>query len=158
MCISGENQLSPSLIGISPLSTTSSQSFQPSGKSVLHGRLTCRFSLAMIDHYGFGFRPMTNLVALFRPAFATASPHGLTSPLSTNSAGSFFKGTLSPRQARLQRIGRQTVSGIYFTPPGVLFTFPSRYLSAIGHQGIFRLTGGPARFIIGISRAPCYLG
>ena len=29
---------------------------------------------------------------------------------------------------------------VYFTPlTGVLFTFPSRYLFTIGHQGIFRL-------------------
>ena len=30
---------------------------------------------------------------------------------------------------------------LFHSPPGVLFTFPSRYLSAIGHQRIFRLTG-----------------
>ena len=29
---------------------------------------------------------------------------------------------------------------LFHSPPGVLFTFPSRYLSAIGHQGVFRLT------------------
>ena len=30
---------------------------------------------------------------------------------------------------------------LFHSPPGVLFTFPSRYLSAIGHQGVFRLNG-----------------
>ena len=31
---------------------------------------------------------------------------------------------------------------VYFTPLiGVLFTFPSRYLFTIGHQGVFRLGG-----------------
>ena len=30
---------------------------------------------------------------------------------------------------------------LFHSPPGVLFTFPSRYLSAIGHQGVFRLSG-----------------
>ena len=31
---------------------------------------------------------------------------------------------------------------VYFTPlVGVLFTFPSRYLFTIGHQGVFRLGG-----------------
>ncbi len=29
---------------------------------------------------------------------------------------------------------------LFHSPPGVLFTFPSRYLSAIGHQGVFRLS------------------
>jgi hypothetical protein len=28
---------------------------------------------------------------------------------------------------------------LFHSPPGVLFTFPSRYYFAIGHQGIFRL-------------------
>src|ERR1700747_3773189 len=33
------------------------------------------------------------------------------------------------------------ISGIYFTPlAAVLFTFPSRYLSTIGRQLVFRLT------------------
>jgi hypothetical protein len=36
---------------------------------------------------------------------------------------------------------RHTVSGTISRPlTGVLFTFPSRYSSAIGHQGVFRLT------------------
>src|SRR5438034_1457953 len=29
---------------------------------------------------------------------------------------------------------------LFHSPSGVLFTFPSRYSSAIGHQGVFRLT------------------
>ena len=28
---------------------------------------------------------------------------------------------------------------LFHSPPGVLFTFPSRYFSAIGHQGVFSL-------------------
>ena len=30
---------------------------------------------------------------------------------------------------------------LFHSPPGVLFTFPSQYFFAIGHQGIFRLGG-----------------
>ena len=30
---------------------------------------------------------------------------------------------------------------LFHSPPGVLFTFPSRYYFSIGHQGIFRLGG-----------------
>ena len=57
-------------------------------------------------------------------------------------AGSFFKGTLSPRsKSRLQRIVGTWFQVLFHSPPGVLFTFPSRYLSAIGHQGVFRLNG-----------------
>ena len=30
---------------------------------------------------------------------------------------------------------------LFHSPPGVLFTFPSRYYSTIGHQVVFSLTG-----------------
>ena len=55
-------------------------------------------------------------------------------------AGSFFK-----RHA-VTLLGLRRIVGTWFqvlfhSPPGVLFTFPSRYLSAIGHRGVFRLNG-----------------
>ena len=31
--------------------------------------------------------------------------------------------------------------GLFHSPPGVLFTFPSQYCSTIGHQVVFRLGG-----------------
>jgi hypothetical protein len=41
----------------------------------------------------------------------------------------------------LQRIVGTRFQVLFHSPPGVLFTFPSRYWSAIGHQGVFRLSG-----------------
>ena len=41
----------------------------------------------------------------------------------------------------LRRIVGTRFQVLFHSPPGVLFTFPSRYLSAIGHQGVFRLNG-----------------
>jgi hypothetical protein len=41
---------------------------------------------------------------------------------------------------RLRRIVGARFQVLFHSPPGVLFTFPSRYSSAIGHQGVFRLT------------------
>ena len=35
---------------------------------------------------------------------------------------------------------------LFHSPPGVLFTFPSRYCSTIGHQVVFSLTGVHTRF------------
>ena len=93
-----------------------------------------------VDHSASGLDPAT-MIALFGLAFATASPHGLTSPLSTNSQAHSSKGTLSPLLGRLQRFVSRRFQVLFHSPPGVLFTFPSRYLSAIGHQGIFRLSG-----------------
>ena len=40
----------------------------------------------------------------------------------------------------LQRFVSKRFQVLFHSPPGVLFTFPSRYLSAIGHLGVFRLT------------------
>src|SRR5689334_19744127 len=41
---------------------------------------------------------------------------------------------------RLRRIVSARFQVLFHSPPGVLFTFPSRYSSAIGHQEVFRLT------------------
>ena len=61
-------------------------------------------------------------------------------------AGSFFKRhavTPHPHKegTKLRRIVGTRFQVLFHSPPGVLFTFPSRYLSAIGHQGVFRLNG-----------------
>ena len=135
----GENQLSPSLIGLSPLPTAHPLSFQP--KWVRSStRSYPRFNLAMGRSLGFGSRARDSN-ALFGLAFATASPHGLTSPRTTNSQAHSSKGTPSPQLGRLRRIVSRRFQVLFHSPPGVLFTFPSRYLSAIGHQGVFRLSG-----------------
>src|SRR5688500_5598138 len=42
--------------------------------------------------------------------------------------------------ARLRRIVGERFQVLFHSPPGVLFTIPSRYLSAIGHQEVFSLT------------------
>src|SRR5674476_616523 len=134
----GENQLSRSLIGLSPLPTAHPLSFQP--KWVRSStRSYPRFNLAMGRSLRFGSRP-SDSIALFGLAFATASPHGLTSPLSTTRRLILQKARCHPTK-RLQRIVGTRFQDLFHSPPGVLFTFPSRYLSAIGHQGIFRLSG-----------------
>jgi hypothetical protein len=56
-------------------------------------------------------------------------------------AGSFFKRHAVTQQVELQRIVGTWFQVLFHSPPGVLFTFPSRYWSAIGHRGVFRLNG-----------------
>ena len=57
-------------------------------------------------------------------------------------AGSFFKRhAVTRHKVSLRRIVGTRFQVLFHSPPGVLFTFPSRYLSAIGHQGVFRLNG-----------------
>src|ERR671913_1769486 len=90
----GENQLSRSLIGLSPLSTGHPLHFQL--KWVRSSTPSYRrFNLPMDRSLRFGSRACDS-IALFRLAFATATPHGLTSPHTANSQAHSSKGTPSP--------------------------------------------------------------
>src|SRR6266568_4452127 len=113
----GENQLSRSLIGLSPLTTGHPPPFQrwwvrPSTRSYP------RFSLPMARSPRFGSRTR-DCDALFRLAFATAPPHGLTSPHATNSQAHSSKGTPSPTPTKggtAPTDCKQTVSGTISLP------------------------------------------
>ena len=119
----GENQLSPSLIGLSPLPTGHPPGFQPWWVRS-STRSYPRFNLPMARSLGF----------------ATASIH-LTLPDTSNSPVRYAKSTRSQAQGPLPPLVGARFQVLFHSPPGVLFTFPSRYLSAIGHQGVFRLSG-----------------
>src|SRR3954454_3482919 len=119
----GENQLSPSLIGLSPLPTAHPLSFQP--KWVRSStRSYPRFNLAMGRSLGFGSQSCDSN-ALFGLAFATASPHGLTSPHNTNSQAHSSKGTQSRTRHNvvktLPRLVGKRFQDLFHSPPGVLF-------------------------------------
>src|SRR3982751_2229541 len=108
----GENQLSPSLIGLSPLPTAHPLHFQL--KWVRSStRSYPRFNLAMGRSLGFGSWTCDS-TALFGLAFATATPHGLTSPHIANSQAHSSKGTQSPLKA--PTACRHTVSGTISLP------------------------------------------
>ena len=113
----GENQLSRSLIGLSPLSTAHPLGFQP--KWVRPStRSYPRFSLAMDRSLRFGSRTC-DCIALLRLAFATATPHGLTSPHIANSQAHSSKGTLSrlrTRRSDAPTACRRAVSGTISLP------------------------------------------
>jgi len=140
----GENQLSRSLIGLSPLPTGHPPTFQRwwvRASTPSYRRLTLPMGRSL--RFGSAARDST---ALFGLAFATATPHGLTSPRTRNSQAHSSKGTPSrpaPQRvpATLRRLVGTRFQVLFHSPPGVLFTFPSRYSSAIGHQGVFRLSG-----------------
>src|SRR5260370_14856431 len=130
----GENQLSRSLIGLSPLPTAHPPGFQPWWVRS-STRSYPRFNLAMGRSLGFGSRARDS-VALFGLAFATASPHGLTSPRTANSQAHSSKGTQSRPVAKTGHAPtacRRTVSGTISLPsPGtfhlsltVLVRYPS---------------------------------
>ena len=150
----GENQLSRSLIGLSPLPTAHPPGFQPWWVRA-STRSYPRFTLAMARSHRFGSRPRDSS-ALFRLAFATATPHGLTSPRSTNSQAHSSKGTPSPLKAPTDC--RHTVSGTISLPSRGTFhlslTVLVRYRSP-GSIQAYRVVPTDSHQI---SRARCYLG
>src|SRR5213596_3459331 len=111
----GENQLSRSLIGLSPLPTAHPPGFQPWWVRS-STRSYPRFNLAMGRSLRFGSRAC-DYIALFRLAFATATPHGLTSPHTTNSQAHSSKGTPSHHHKDDAPTDcRQSVSGTISLP------------------------------------------
>ena len=149
----GENQLSQSLIGLSPLSTAHPLHFQL--KWVRSSTTSYRrFNLAMDRSLRFGSRSCHSN-ALFRLAFATDTPHGLTSRHNTNSQAHSSKGTLSPQKA--PTACKHTVSGTISLPSRGTFHHSLTVLSTIGHQEVFRQPSGLGRFTQD-STSPVLLG
>ena len=93
----GENQLSRSLIGLSPLPTAHPPSFQPRWVRSSTRSYTC-FNLAMGRSPRFGSRPC-HYGRPFGLALATAPPNGLTSRHGANSQAHSSIGTPSPAPA-----------------------------------------------------------
>src|SRR5690349_4840165 len=151
----GENQLSRSLIGLSPLPTAHPPGFQPWWVRS-STRSYPRFNLAMGRSLRFGSRSRDSN-ALFGLAFATAPPHGLTSPRSTDSQAHSSKGTPSPHLEALTAC-RHTVSGTLSLPSRGTFhlslTVLVRYRSP-GSIQAYRVVPADSQQI---PRARCYLG
>src|SRR6195952_5347846 len=156
----GENQLSRSLIGLSPLTTGHPPGFQPwwvRSSTTSYSR----FNLPMARSLRFGSRAC-NYVALFGLAFATASPHGLTSLHTANSQAHSSKGTQSRECMQactptLPRLVGTRFQVLFHSAPAVLFTIPSRYYPLSVTREYLGLTGGPARFTRDFS-GPVLLG
>jgi hypothetical protein len=109
-------------------------------------RLTGASTCPWIDHSASGLDHATT-DALFGLAFATASPHGLTSPHNTNSQAHSSKGT--PSQATRTRSDGLYAHGFryYFTPrQGYFSPFPHGTCPLSVTKEYLGLTGGPARF------------
>ena len=150
----GENQLSRSLIGLSPLPTTHPPGFQPRWVRASTTSYS-RFTLAMGRSLRFGSTPRDSRAhtqckhnALFGLAFATATPPGLTSPRNVTRRLILQKARHHhphPPQGQAEASAltacRHTVSGTLSLPSRGTFHHSLTVLSAIGHQGVFRLTG-----------------
>ena len=98
-----------------------------------------------IGHPVSGLQHTTS--ALFRLAFATAPVlQHLNLAIYRNSLARSTKSTRSLSLPLLVSIRFQV---LFHSPLGVLFTFPSRYCSSIGHRVVFRVGGWSPRIPTG---------
>jgi hypothetical protein len=103
--------------------------------------VTAASTWSRVDRHGFGSTPtyMRPVQTRFRYGSA-AKPLNLH--VISNSPDHNAKGTPSDRpKAILLPLVGTWFQDLFHSPPGVLFTFPSRYSCTIGHRGVFRLGG-----------------
>lgn len=135
----GENQLSRSLIGLSPLPTTHPPGFQPWWVRA-STRSYPRFTLAMGRSPRFGSTPRDSTPS--SDSLSLRLPHTRVN-LATQQqlAGSFFKrhAITQPNSHALTDC-RHTVSGTLSLPSRGTFHHSLTVLSTIGHQEVFRLS------------------
>ena len=99
----------------------------------------------MISSPGFGSSAQDKRPYRTRFRYGSAC-YWLNLPYTTNSLAHSTKGTRSSAEADSHSLKVYNFT-IYFTPlPGVLFTFPSRYLFTIDLVFSLALDGGPPRF------------
>jgi hypothetical protein len=117
--------------------------------------LTAASPWPWVDHSASGPHPATDTTsqgdsnALFGLAFATAPPQRVNLATEHDSQAHSSKGTPSPppprhkdkAEASALTACRHTVSGTLSLPSRGTFHHSLTVLSAIGHQGVFRLTG-----------------
>jgi hypothetical protein len=155
----GENQLSLSLIGLSPLPTAHPLHFQL--KWVRSStRSYPRFNLAMGRSLSFGSwsRDSTRPV---RTRFRYGSPPQVNLATQHKLAGSFFKRhavTTAPKDGDAPTACRHTVSGTLSLPSRGTFHLSLTVLVRYRSPGSIQAYGVVPADSHGISRAPCYLG
>src|SRR5262245_17334999 len=158
----GENQLSRSLIGLSPLTTGHPPGFQPWWVRTSTTSYS-RFTLPMARSLRFGSwarysTPSSDSLSLRLPH------HGFTSQHTANSHAHSANGTQSrphrhthARTATLPLLVSTRFQVLSHSAPAVLFTIPSRYYPLSVTREYSGLAGGPARFTQDFS-GPMLLG
>ena len=126
------------MIGLSPLPTAHPPSFQPRWVRPSTGSYP-RFSLAMGSSPGFAsaardWTPVSDSLSLRLACWLNLATH-------RNSLAHSTKGTPSRAEGPLRLLVGTRFQVLFHSPPGVLFTFPSRYWSTIGHRRVFRVGG-----------------
>ena len=110
--------------------------------------LYLHFILLMARSHGFGSMA-TNFIRPVQTRFPYASnTECLKLASDYNSPDRSTKSTISHVDVLYVLVGTR-FQVLFHSPPGVLFTFPSRYFSSIGHQVVFRLGGWSPRLPTG---------
>ena len=105
--------------------------------------VTAASTWSRVDRHGFG--STTTYMRPIQTRFRFGSgPEGLNPHVISNSPDHNAKGTRSGLAPLPLLVGTR-FQDLFHSPPGVLFTFPSRYSCTIGHRGVFRLGGWSPR-------------
>ena len=144
----GEYELSPSLIGLSPLPPPRPKAFQ---RLLVGASIPSHRDFALDGGRSQGFASgACDSAALLGLASAPA-PRLLALNLAARGqlVGSLCKRHAVTDTCPLRQVVGARFQGLFHSPPGVLFTFPSRYLSTVGLQGVFCLGGWSRRIRAG---------
>ena len=102
-----------------------------------------------IDHLVSGLRLTTK--SLYSNSLSLRLPYTVKLAIKRKSLTHYAKGTQSPL-TRLLLFVCMRFQDLFHSPPGVLFTFPSRYFFTIAHSYLFSLGGWsrllPTRFLV----------
>ena len=104
---------------------------------------TSTSTCSWIGHPVSGLRHAT--IALFRLAFASAPNLQFLTLLHNVTRRSVLQKVRDRALLALSLLVNTGFQVLFHSPPGVLFTFPSRYYFAIGHWVVFRLGGWAPR-------------
>ena len=104
---------------------------------------TSTSTCSWIGHPVSGLRHAT--IALFRLAFASAPNLQFLTLLHNVTRRSVLQKVRDRALLALSLLVNTGFQVLFHSPPGVLFTFPSRYCFAIGHWVVFRLGGWAPR-------------
>ena len=106
------------------------------------------FILDMGRSHGFGSNTTNFLRPIKTRSRCGSTPEALNLASYIHSPDHSTKGTRSTLDG-LSVLVNTRFQVLFHSPPGVLFTFPSQYFFAIGHQVVFRLGGWSPRIPTG---------
>ena len=104
----------------------------------------------MVRSPGFGSNPR-NYGRVINPRFHYGSGRCLNLTLRKLTRWIVLQKARRHRTSRLRLLVRTQFQVLFHSPPGVLLTFPSRYLFSIDRKIYLALGGGPSRFSQGFT-------